>query len=122
MIWKIKMMSGQEIPLEDEAAVMRVLEMANKGMKLVLTKYGVVNCASIDSIVPHREKMEEVAERLKFRTDVSRENMEAHVLGRSPFSGGLLEQMRTLGKQMEMLGPAGRTAAQEEAAKGERKP
>ena len=62
MIFTIKMMSGADVPLENEEEVKRFLEEANAGKKLILTKYGIVNVASVDSIVPDKKKMEAVKE------------------------------------------------------------
>ena len=83
MIYKITMMSGQEIPLENEEALQKFLEEANAGKKLVLTKFGVVNVASIDSITPHKELMAEVWQDTKLGTP--RDRAEQSALGESPF-------------------------------------
>ena len=105
-------MSGQEVPLENEEAVKHLLLEANSGKKLILTKYGVVNVASIDSITPHKEKMSEVLDMVNLGQ--SREKAEAESLGASPFS-------KILSGQMKMLSDKNRTEAQEEAAREERK-
>lgn len=84
MIFLIKMMSGEEISLENEEAVRELLSQANAGKKLILTKYGVVNVSSIDSIVPHKEKMAGVREILKLGR--TKEEAEKEVLGVSPFA------------------------------------
>jgi hypothetical protein len=55
MIYQVVMMSGKKISLESEEEVRSFLEQANKGMRLVLTKHGVINPASVDSIVPDNE-------------------------------------------------------------------
>ena len=117
MIWKIVQMSGQEIPVGSEEEVMKILEMANKGVKLVMTRYGVVNCASIDSIVPHKEKMQDAFEQLKFDRQLTLKVAEAKAIGPSPFTRDLQVKMKMLGAQMEMLGPGERTAAQEEGGR-----
>lgn len=82
-IYKIVMMSGQEIPLESREALDKFLEAANAGAKLIMTKYGVVNTASVDSIVPHKEKMAEIAENMRYGH--SEEESRAKILGPSPF-------------------------------------
>jgi hypothetical protein len=64
-IYKIVMMSGEEIPLESREALDNLISEANKGTKLVMTKYGVVNLSSIDSIVLHKELMREAYEQMK---------------------------------------------------------
>ena len=104
-------MSGQEIPLENEEALTQLLSEANAGKKLILTKYGVINVSSIDSITPHKEKLEEVRDMLQFGTD--RAKAEAEALGPSPFA-------KLLAGKMTMLSPQSRTAAQEEVAAEER--
>ena len=65
MIYKVKTMGGEKIPLESENAMIDLLNQANSGKKLVFTKYGVVNVSSIDSITPYKEKMTELGELLK---------------------------------------------------------
>lgn len=82
-IYKIVMMSGQEIPLESREALDKFLEAANAGAKLIMTKYGVVNTASVDSIVPHKEKLAEIAEEMKYgRTE---NEARERIMGASPF-------------------------------------
>lgn len=105
-------MSGQEIPLENEEAVINLLSQANSGKKLILIKYGVINVSSIDSITPHKEKMEEVRNALLLGQ--SREKAELESLGPSPFAKLLVDGMK-------MLSDYGRTIAQEESAREERK-
>ena len=95
-IFKIKMMSGVEIPVESEEALQNFLQEANSGKKLVLTKYGIVNVASIDSIVLHKEKMQELAE----MKDYKMENPEKVILGDSPFAKMLEEKDGGLKKLM----------------------
>jgi hypothetical protein len=111
MIYKIKMMSGTEIPIDGEEALMEILNKANSGAKLILTKYGVINVQSIDSIVPYKEKLEEVMELLRLGKNI--DDAKKYVLGESPFS-------RLLSNKMSML-PQQRTEAQEEASREERK-
>ena len=60
------MMSGQKIPLESVEELDKLIELSGKGQKLVKTKYGVVNLASIDSIVVHKEIMNEIREQMKY--------------------------------------------------------
>ncbi len=87
MIYKIVMMSGQEIPLANEDEVSQIVAAANKGAKLIVTKYGVVNAASIDSIIPFKEKMQDVRELIKYGR--APESAEWEVLGESPFAKSL---------------------------------
>jgi hypothetical protein len=82
-IYKIVMMSGQEIPLESREALDRFMEAANSGAKLIMTKYGIVNTSSIDSIVPHKELMGEIAEQMKFGH--TEEESRGQILGFAPF-------------------------------------
>jgi hypothetical protein len=107
-IFKIQMMSGVEIPIESEEALVHFLSEASSGKNLVVTKYGIPNVASIDSITIHKEKMEEVREMLYLGTD--RAKAEAEALGPSPFA-------KLLSGKMQMLSHESRTAAQEEAAR-----
>ena len=111
MIFKVVMMSGQEVMLENEEAVQALLREANEGKKLVLTKHGVINIASIDSIVPHKEKLDSMRDYL--RLGKSKEEALREVLEPSPFA-------KLLGPKMSMLSPRSRTAAQEEASRQER--
>lgn len=108
MIYKIKMMSGQEIPLESEEALQSFLNEANGGKKLIVTKYGIINVNSIDSVTQHKEKMEELYHELKAGGGVN------EVLGPSPFA-------QLLGPKMTMLSPQSRTELQEDVARAERK-
>jgi hypothetical protein len=65
-IYCIRMMSGQKIPLESREELDALMAAANGGARLVMTKYGVVNLSSIDSITLHKELMDEVAEKIRF--------------------------------------------------------
>jgi len=92
-IFKIKMMSGVEIPIDGEVSLQSFLTEANSGKKLVLTKYGIVNVASIDSITIHKEKMAELAQLREYKM----ENPEREVLGESPFKELFGEEYKKLG-------------------------
>lgn len=107
MIYKIKMMSGQEIPLESEEALQGFLVEANSGKKLIVTKYGIVNMSSIDSVTPDKGKNEDLYYAIKRGDGIE------DVLGPSPFA-------KLLGPKMAMLSPKSRTEAQEETSKLER--
>ena len=65
-IYQINMMSGEKIPLESIEELDKLIELSSRGAKLVKTKYGVVNLASIDSIVVHKEIMKEIHEQMKY--------------------------------------------------------
>jgi hypothetical protein len=65
-IYKVKMMSGQEIVLEGREALDALTAATNQGARLVITKYGAINPASIDSITPHKEIMSNIAEEMRF--------------------------------------------------------
>lgn len=110
-IFKIKTMGGQEIVIEDEQALQQFLSEANTGKKLIITKYGIVNVSSIDSIIIHKEKMMEITEAL--RLNKSKEQALSESLGPSPF-------VKLLSDNMRMLSDQSRTSAQEEAARGSR--
>ena len=84
MIYQVNMMSGQKIPLATKEELLALVEAANKGARLVITKYGVVNPASIDSIVRNKSAMEEVAEQMKYVS--SREEAESRALGAPDFA------------------------------------
>lgn len=108
MIYKIKMMSGQEIILESEEELSKLLHEANEGKKLVLTKHGVVNVASIDSITKHKEILDSIRQNIEYGKTPEQARTEA--LPPSPFA-------KLLGKNMEMLNPRSRSLAQEESSK-----
>jgi len=59
-IYKIKMMSGTEIPLKEEHLEAFLAASSRGG--LIKTAYGIVNCSSIDSITLHKEMMREIYE------------------------------------------------------------
>jgi len=112
MIFKITMMSGAEIPLENEEAVKRFLEEANAGKKLILTKYGIVNVASVDSIAPDKKKMETVGQYVGMgRSELEAEN---ETLGSSPFA-------KLIAPKMGVLSDKSRTEIQENVAREERR-
>ena len=111
MIFKIITMSGQEIPIEEEK-LLEFIKEAEKGKKLIITRYGIPNVASIDSIVPDKERNESVRY-LQQVSQCTREDAEARTLGQSPFA-------KILGEKMTMLSPQSRTIAQEQAARDQR--
>ena len=127
MIYKIVMMSGQEIAIESEEALQRFLTEANAGKRLILTRYGVVNVSSIDSIVPNHERMERYHDLLRdgyleieqgqTRQDAALER----TLGPSPFAQFLAEGRAALANKMTMLSPGVRAEVAEDVAKQERK-
>lgn len=102
MIYRIKMMGGSSIPLGNEDDLKRFLAEVNNGRsRLILTKYGVVNPASIDSILPYKEMNEEVGKKTREMKSVNgelvyvkKEEAENEVLGVSPFAKILSEKMR----------------------------
>ena len=110
MIYLLKMMSGNEIAIESEAEVENLLRQANAGAKLVVTKHGIVNIASIDSIVKNKEVMKEISQQLRYGKTESMAIRD--VLGNSPFA-------KLLGEKMK-ISDGIRTAAQEDGARGER--
>ena len=111
MIYKIKMMSGEGIVVESEEALQSFLNEANSGKKLILTKYGIVNVASVECVIPHKEKIEAINESMKYGTPM--EEAIKNELGTSPFA-------RLLSGKMPKLSDKSRTEAQEEGAKYER--
>lgn len=112
MIYKINMMSGQGIILESEEELTKLLHEANEGKKLVLTKHGVVNIASIDSIVEHKEVLDSIRELVRYGKTPEQARIES--LPPSPFA-------KLLGEKMTMLSPRSRSIAQEEGARETRK-
>jgi hypothetical protein len=62
-IYKLTTKSGTVIPIEGREALDALMEGVNKGARLVMTKYGVVDSSSIDSIVLHTELMREISGR-----------------------------------------------------------
>lgn len=121
-------MGRQEIPIESEEALLKFLDRANKGDRLVLTKHGVINPSSVDSIVPDRARMGEVQGLLQYQEErggkmlpkYTRETAERAVLGEGALAR-LIDGKKKLGAKMTMLGDGERTAAQEEAAAEERR-
>lgn len=105
-------MGGVEIMIAGDDDLKAFLVEANTGKKLILTKYGVVNVASIDSIVVHKEKMSEANQ--LFQMGRSQKEAEKEALGASPFA-------KLLSGKMAMLSDKSRTKVQEETAKEERK-
>lgn len=104
-------MSGQEILLENDEAVRDLLREANEGKKLILTKHGIVNVASIDSITPHKEKLTELRELMHLGK--TREEAIKDILPVSSFA-------KLLSGKMQMLNNESRNEIQEEVARKER--
>ncbi len=102
MIYKLTIMGGEDIVLENEEAVMKLLTEANQGGKLVLTKYGIVNVASISSIVKHKEKWEDIGEAMRYGKTLAQ--AEKDVLGDSPFAE-LLATEKKMFKELDGNGP-----------------
>lgn len=75
-IYKIKMMSGTVIPLKEDE--LDGLMKASQRGGLIMTSYGVVNCASIDSITYYSEAMREINEQAR----MGAKDPETAVLGR----------------------------------------
>lgn len=113
MIYRIKMMSGKDIQIDGEEALRLLLTEANKGKKLILTKYGVVNASSIDSITEDKGAMDEIRHEMKL-SGKSEQQAKESVMPPSPFA-------KLLAQKMAMLSPKSRTEAQEEAARDERR-
>lgn len=82
--YKVITKSGQKIPLESKEALDALVAAANSGARLVVTKHGVIDTSSIDSIVLHKELMAEYAERLKQLGDA--ETAKRDVLGDGVFT------------------------------------
>lgn len=118
MIYKIITMGGQAVRLRSEEALAKFLAEANAGKKLVLTEFGVVNVASIDSIVPDNDANNRVHEMLGYREvrdgkqvpQYTLKQAEDNVAGTSPFA-------KLLGNKMKMLTDAQRTESQEETGR-----
>jgi len=107
-------MGGAEVMIANEEDLEIFLQEANTGKKLILTKYGVVNVASIDSILPHKEKMAEVKELLKAGIEKDQKEAERGLIEPSPFA-------KLLSGKMVMLSDKSRTGVKEEFAREERK-
>jgi hypothetical protein len=88
-IYQINMMSGQKIPLESVEDLDKLIEASAQGAKLVKTKYGVINLASIDSIVVHKEMMSEI--KLQMTYGIGEEKARGEVLG-----VGIFEEQKLL--------------------------
>ncbi len=121
MIYKIKMMSGAEIPVAGDDDLKKILDQVERGAPLVATKYGVINPKSIDSILPDKERMATVNGYMQMRREdggnlvqaYTQEEAEAKTLGSSPFA-------KALAGGMEMLNAGERSIAQEDGARGSR--
>lgn len=104
MIFKLTMMSKQEILIESQQDLLKLLNEANKGSRLVLTKHGVVNVASIDSIVPWTSKNQDVAEMLRLKHESAGKLVPMYtpdtafkmIVGESPFKAMLDERKKEL--------------------------
>ena len=81
-IYKVKQMSGVEVVLVGREALDAVMAAANAGARLIETKYGIINPASIDSITLHKDLMEQIGERMRYQLTL--EQATAEVLGRLP--------------------------------------
>lgn len=104
-------MSGQEVLLEDDEAVRDLLREANEGKKLILTKHGIVNVSSIDSITPHKEKLAEMGDLL--RLGKTKDEAMDYLCPVSPFA-------KLLAPRMGMLSNESRNEIQEQVAREER--
>ena len=67
---------------ERMAARILRLDREAAGARLIETKYGIINPASIDSITLHKDLMEQIGERMRYQLTL--EQATAEVLGRLP--------------------------------------
>ena len=67
MIYNIKTMGGADIVIESDEDLRQFLSEASTGKKLIITKHGVANVASIDSILPHSDMNRVLAEKLNYQ-------------------------------------------------------
>ena len=81
-IYKVKQMSGIEVVLVGREALDALMDAANKGARLIMTKYGVINPSSIDSITPHKELMSSIGEAMRYGKTLDQAS--AEVLGNLP--------------------------------------
>ena len=104
MIYKVTQMSGTEITIESEEALLDLIEKANTGAVLVPTKYGIINPKSISDIVEHHQKLSEIGEQMRYGR--SRAEATERVLGESPFPKlvELMEKKKALADGKKMLG------------------
>lgn len=93
-IYKIKMMSGTEIPLREDE--LELFMKASERGGLIMTSYGIVNCASIDSITLHTKMMADIQQAKSVSATPNRD-----VLGDSPFAKLLLARrdQKLIGKE-----------------------
>jgi hypothetical protein len=75
-IYKIKQMSGVEVVIVGKETLDAVVAAANKGTRLIVTKYGVINPASIDSITLHKEMMNDIAESMRYGASLEKATRE----------------------------------------------
>lgn len=95
MIFNIIMSNGPGVPIREEKLA-AFLEQANAGRKLIVTEHGVVNTSFIVSIAPHKEKMEYIADRMRF--GLTKEEATRESLGASPFARILESPREQLGR------------------------
>lgn len=96
------MMSGAAIPVANEEDLKKLLEQVAKGSKLIVTKFGVVNSASIDSIVEDKERTAGLYFKMRngdgtgggIETDEAAAGVK--FLGNSPFAKLLSEEMKMI--------------------------
>ena len=81
-IYKVTQMSGVKITLVGREALDAVMDAANKGARLIMTKHGVINPSSIDSITLDRDLMGAISDGMRYGKTL--EQASAEVLASLP--------------------------------------
>lgn len=105
MIYKIRTMGSMDIVIESDEDLIQFLTEANAGKKLIITKHGIVNVASIDSITAHDDMNRVLGEKLRYIEALPNGNQKPQytpeealrdTVGSSPFAKLLADKMGML--------------------------
>lgn len=105
MQFKAVMSNGPDIPIDNEADVKAIMEKIAMSKGLVMTKHGLLNPSFLISIVPDKQRMQELLDMRRYGQEY-----------KEPPS----EFARILGKKMTMLPDGAKSEAMVEASKDER--
>lgn len=114
MMYKIVLSNTKEnIPVNTDEELGKIMEGIARGDKIVMCKQGTFNLSFLVAILPDWERNNDEFRYLKSPEEIKRKEEELRA-GPSPFAKALAEKFK-------ILTPASRTAAQEDAAREERK-
>lgn len=102
-IYKLITKSGTIIPIEGREALDALMDGINGGARLVMTKHGVVDASSIDSIVLHTKLMTEIVERAR-QIEGDTQKAQLEMLGDGGFAGEKTEKQNEYRKLLEKSG------------------